>query len=191
MIQEDIITDSSFSRRGLAEMIGFVFIFFIVIMLALMFFLLNSVADNNQSASANTEVGFQADKIRIRSTVTRLMVDKLWRSEEVSYGDYGDEKAYRVMSKYLSTSPGSHIWLNGTSIDYSTASDDLEYYIETVMNQSYGNRPYKVELANRTGTELSVGSISSHTRVSYPIALKESSGRIRIYVESGDVLNVR
>lgn len=179
------------SRKGLAEMIGFVMIFMIVVMLSLFMFMLNALAGNSQSVSADSKIEFQADKIRLRSSVTRLMIGKLWRAETVPYGEYGDQKAYKVFSKYLSTEQGEKLWLNGTAIAHSEADKDIKNYIELVMDRSYGNLPYQVKLINKTGAELSVGSVSSPSRVSYPIALQNGTGRVSIYVESGDILNVR
>lgn len=178
--------------KGLAEMIGFVMIFMIVIMMSLYFFSLNALADTEQQVSQEATLEYQADNIRLRSSISRLMVDKIWRAESVDYGKYGDQEAYSVMSKYLSSDEGEPIWLNGTSVDYSEVEGDLEDYIETAMDQSYGNKPYRVELLDEDGVEVSVGDVSGANRVSYPIALQNGEkGRITIYVEGGGVLYVR
>ncbi|QKQ98896.1 hypothetical protein GKQ38_05235 [Candidatus Nanohaloarchaea archaeon] len=177
--------------KGLAEMIGFVVIFMIVVMMAIYFFSLNAIAGNSQSVSQDVDVAYSADNIRLRSSVTRLMIGKLWRSEDVNYGEYGDQKAYNVISKFLSSEPGEKIWLNGTSVDYSDAKTDIRSYLKTTMDSSYGNKPYRVTLRDTNGLVVSVGDVSSTNRVSYPIALQSGQGRITIYVEGGDTLYVR
>lgn len=181
----------SLQAKGLAEMLGFVVIFMLVVMMSIYFFSLNALADNTQNVNIEKDMTYKAEKIRIRTSVTRIMVDKLWRAENVNYGEYQNKKGYTVISKFLSSDPGEKIWLNGTDVSYSNTETDLRDYITTVMDNSYGNKPYKVELADQTGTVLTVGSISGASRVSYPIALQSGEGRITVYVESGDVLNVR
>lgn len=178
--------------KGLAEMIGFVVIFMLVIMMGLYFFSLNAIADNTQSVSSDTTLEYQADNIRLRSSISRLMIDKLWRAESVDYGKYGDQEAYNVISKFLSSESGENIWLNGTSVPYSETESDISDYIEATMDRSYGNKPYRVELLDSKGVKISVGDVSGADRVSYPIALQNGKkGRITIYVESGGVLYVR
>lgn len=178
--------------KGLAEMIGVVVMFMMVIMMGLYFFSLNVIADNTQSVTQSQTVTYQSDNIRLRSSISRLMVDKLWRADSVDYGKYGDQEGYSVISKFLSSEQGEKLWLNGTSVDYSEAEDDIADYVGTTMNQSYGNKPYRVELLDSEGLEISVGDVSGANRVSYPIALQNGEkGRITIYVESGGVLYVR
>lgn len=180
------------NSKGLAEMIGVVVMFMIIVMMGLYFFSLNALADNTQSVTQSQTVSYQSDNIRLRSSISRLMVDKVWRADSVDYGEYGDQEGYSVISKFLSSEQGEDLWLNGTSVDYSEAKSDISNYVETTMDQSYGNRPYRVELLNATGLEISVGDVSGANRVSYPIALQSGrEGRITIYVESGGVLYVR
>lgn len=179
------------SSKGLAEMIGVVMMFMIIIMMGLYFFSINVIADNTQSVTQSQTVTYQSDNIRLRSSISRLMVDKLWRAESVDYGKYGDQEAYSVISKFLSSEEGEKIWLNGTSVEYSEAKNDIADYVETTMDQSYGNRPYRVELLDAEGVKISVGDVSGADRVSYPIALQSGEkGRVTIYVESGGVLYV-
>lgn len=178
--------------KGLAEMIGVVVMFMIIMMMGLYFFSMNVVADNTQSVTQSQTVTYQSDNIRLRSSISRLMVDKLWRADSVDYGKYGNQEGYSVISKFLSSEQGEDIWLNGTSVDYSDAESDIAEYIGVTMNQSYGNKPYRVELLDAEGVEISVGDVSGANRVSYPIALQSGEkGRITIYVESGGVLYVR
>ena len=180
------------SSKGLAEMIGVVVMFMIIIMMGLYFFSLNALANNTQSVTQSQTVSYQSDNIRLRSSISRLMVDKLWRADSVDYGKYGDQEGYSVISKFLSSEEGEKIWLNGTSVEYSEAESDIADYLETTMDQSYGNKPYRVELLDAEGVEVSVGDVSGADRVSYPIALQSGEkGRITIYVESGGVLYVR
>ncbi|WEL23894.1 hypothetical protein [Candidatus Nanohalovita haloferacivicina] len=178
-------------RKGLIEALGFTMVFIIVTMIAIYIFSLNAMAENTQNVNVDKNVNFNAEKIRIRTSATRIMVDKLWRADSVTYGKYQDQKAYTVISKFLSSSPGEDIWLNGTRVDYNDTETDISNYIGTVMNNSYGNKPYMVQLYDQNGAVLSVGQVSEYSRVSYPIAVQGGQGRITIYYESGGVLNVR
>lgn len=177
--------------KGLAEMIGVVVIFMIIIMMGLFFFTINTIAGDTAEVSQESTLEYQADNIRLRSSISRLMVDKLWRADSVEYGEYDNQQAYIVISKFLSSEEGEELWINGTSVSYSEANSDIADYVETTMDQSYGNKPYRVELLDEEGMRISVGDVSGSDRVSYPIALQNGQkGRVTIYVESGGVLYV-
>lgn len=179
--------------KGQTSALSVVFLFMVVLMVAFYMFTINAIADNNVEHTAETEISYQADQIRLQASITNLMADKMWRAESINYQDYGDQQAYVVISRFLSSDPGDKLWFDGEEVEYSDAEDDIENYITDKMDATYGNTNYRVELSNGTDTVLAVGEDSgTSATISFPIATSSGGeGLVRIRTEGDVNLHVR
>lgn len=176
--------------KGQTSTLAVVFLFMIVVMISLYMFMFNAISDNNVEHTAETELSYQADQIRLQASITSLMADKMWRADSIDYEDYGDQQAYVVISRFLSSDSGDKLWFDGEYVDYSVAESDIEDYITDKMEATYGNTKYRVELSNGTHTLLAVGDDSGvPATVSFPIATK-SGGEGQVTIKTEGNVNV-
>lgn len=173
--------------------ISVVFLFMIILMLSMYMFSLNVISDTSVDHTTETELSYQADQIRLQASITNLMADKMWRAESIEYGDYGGQPAYVVISRFLSSEPNDKLWIDGNSISYADAEDDVKAYISHKMNSAYGNTKYRVELSDESDSVLTVGErIADPAVTSFPVATNSGNqGTITIQTEGGGSLHVR
>lgn len=163
-------------------------------MLALVIFIVFMSTGNIIENSVEKSISYRLGEVRKRSTITSMMNDYMWRSPEVPYGKYSEEKAYKIISYYFST-PGDYIYLDGKRISKSVLRSDIKSYIGYKMNKSWIEGPFKVDWrvkinsdAPRRPQKISVGTYTPsarYSRISYPLALTAGrSATITLWTET-------
>lgn len=170
-------------RKGQGVIIE-VLAFAMSIMLAMLVFIVMVSTDSITQYSAEESITNEISELRMRSTISITMNDRLWRVNGVSKGDYSNWPAYKVISQYFSTQ-GDTMYIYDDEVSRNQAKQDIKSYMEYKMDTYYQDGPnqidYYLEISNlgETGpTNLTVktyNSDSSGARVTYPIGTVNGS----------------
>ncbi len=182
-------------RKALIQVVAGVILFSFAMLILLMMVLINAgIGDNFMSTEIDHSVNYKAHEIRVRSTVTNIMYDRLYWVPSIDAGKYGKMRGYRVISRFLTADPSEKVWTRGGGVPYSEAKTDIKNYIERKMGLSYGNTGYRVTLKDDSGTVIDIKENPPQRGyvVEYPISMsKGREGKIKIVAEGGKILHVR
>lgn len=169
---------TQYSKGQGADAIGVVLLFAIGLLVALFFLVLQGHAGASFEESTSTKVEYSIGEIRTRSALTMVMVDKIWRADEVPFSRYGDKSAYKLVSYYFSTD-GDTVRVSGGEFQKSELKQDIKDYLEMKMDKIFVNGPNQVSYAIEISDEQKEIVVKSDdynpsgkwSKISYPLAL--------------------
>ncbi|MFB6144815.1 MAG: hypothetical protein ABEJ98_05890 [Candidatus Nanohaloarchaea archaeon] len=128
------------SRKGqVVQLIAVVFLFFIVVVLALYQFTALVTGGGIAKQTINQRFNHEVGDIRRMTALQTALSDRVYRSPQVPRGRYS-ATAYELTSLYFSTPDGQRIRINGERFSKSRVREDLRNYFSFKMNRTwFGN----------------------------------------------------
>lgn len=157
-----------------------VVVFAVGSVLVLSICMLYGVSNSDIDRTTQIEIDYQSEQIRKRSTVDTVLADKMWRSPDISRGEYNGMTAEKLLSYYFSTDSGSTVYIGEKEVSKQQLKNDIERYLKYKLDTIWVEttpqpRNYRITVSDQEDTievESSSQAVFSQPGVSYEIGLK-------------------